>query len=78
MKDALENHLTDRSFRLVHWLSITLSLRKTSQESINLDRESYLEYSLDTLCTRREFGSVTQWRRWTHRKSIQKDSMQRK
>ena len=27
------------SFRLVHWLSITLSLRKTSQESINLERK---------------------------------------
>ena len=52
MKDVLENHLKDRSFRLVHWLSITLSLRKTSQESINLERKSYLDCSLDTLCTR--------------------------
>ena len=25
----------DRSFRLVHWLSITLFLRKTSEDSIN-------------------------------------------
>ena len=39
----------------------------------------------DTLCTRGEFGTVTQWletlrswKRWTHRKSTQKDSMQRK
>ena len=24
IKDALGNHLMDRSFRLVHWLSITL------------------------------------------------------
>ena len=31
MKDVLGNHLKDRSFRLVHWLSITLFLRKTSQ-----------------------------------------------
>ena len=31
------NHLKDQSFRLVHWLSITLPLRKTSQESINLE-----------------------------------------
>ena len=45
--------------RLVHWLSITLSLRKTSQESINLERKYYLDYSLDTLCTRWEFGRVT-------------------
>ena len=52
MKDALENLLKDQLNRLVHWLSITLSLRKTSQESISLERKSYLEYSLDTLCTR--------------------------
>ena len=31
MKDALENHLKDQLSRLVHWLSITLSLRRTSQ-----------------------------------------------
>ena len=35
-----------------------LSLRKTSQESISLERKSYLDYSLDTLCTRGEFGRV--------------------
>ena len=70
------NHLKDQSFRLVHWLSITLSLRKTSQESINLERKSYLDCSLDTLCTREDFGRVTcwlqtlrSWRRWTHQKS---------
>ena len=45
-------HLEDPSFRLVHWLSITLSLRKSSQESINLERKSCLDCSLDTLCTR--------------------------
>ena len=48
--DVLGNHLEDQSFRLVHWLSITLFLRKTSQESINLERKSYLDCSLDTLC----------------------------
>ena len=32
-KDVLDNHLKNQSFHLVHWLSITLSLRKTSQES---------------------------------------------
>ena len=42
MKDALENLLKDQLHRLVHWLSITLSLRTTSQESINLERKSYL------------------------------------
>ena len=40
----------DRSFRLVHWLS---------KESISLERKSYMEFSLDTLCTRGEFGRVT-------------------
>ena len=77
--------LKDRSFRLVHWLSITPSLRKTSQESINLERKSYLDCSLDTLCTRGEFGRVTywlqtlrSWKRWTHRKSTRKDSMRKR
>ena len=51
-KDALENHLKDQSFHLFHWLSVILSLRKTSQESINLKRKFYLDCSLDTLCTR--------------------------
>ena len=41
-RDVLENLLKDQSFRLVHWLSITLSLRKTRQESINLERKSCL------------------------------------
>ena len=59
MRDALENHVKDRLFHLVHWLSITLSLRKTSQESINLERKAYLDCSSDTLCTRGEFGRVT-------------------
>ena len=61
MRDILENHFKDRSFRLVHWLSITLFLRNTSQESINFERKSYLDCSSDTLCTRREFGRVTFW-----------------
>ena len=52
MKDVLENLLMDQSFRLVQWLSNTLFLRKTSQESINLERKSYLDCSSDTLCTR--------------------------
>ena len=59
MRDVLGNHVKDQSFRLFHWLSITLFLRKTSQESINLERKSYLDYSLDTLCTRGDFGRVT-------------------
>ena len=81
-RDVLGNHLKDRSFRLVHCLSITLFLRKTNQESINLERKSYLDCSLDPLCTRKEFGRVTywlqtltSWKRWTHQKFTQKDSM---
>ena len=52
MRDVLGNHLKDRLFHLVHWLSITLLLRRISQESINLERKSYLECSSDTLSTR--------------------------
>ena len=46
MKDVSGNHSKDRLFHLVHWLSITLSLRRISQESINLERKSYLDCSL--------------------------------
>ena len=85
MRDVLGNHLKDRLFHLAHSLSVTLSLRKTSQESINLERKSYLDCSLDALCARGEFGRVTywlqtlrSWKRWTHMKSTRKDSMQRR
>ena len=84
-RGVLETHLKDQSFRLVHWLSITQNLRKTSQESINLERQSCLDCSLDTLWTRRDFGRVTywsqtlwSWKRWTHQKCTLKDSTQRK
>ena len=85
IKDFLGNHLRDLLFLLVHWLSITLLLRRISQESINLERKFYLDCSSDTLCTRGEFGRVTywlqtlgSWRWWTHRKSTRKDSMRKK
>ena len=75
-KSVLENHLKDQSFRLVHCLSITIFLRKNSQESINLDRQSYLDCSLDALCEREESGRETlwsqtlrSWKRWTHQNS---------
>ena len=84
-KGGLENHFKDQSLSLVHWLSITLQLRRTSQESINLERKSYLDCSSDTLCTRGVFGRVTywlqtlrSWKRWTHLKSTRKDSMQKR
>ena len=59
MKDVLGNHLMDRLFHLAHWLSIIPLLRRTSQESINLERKSYLDCSSDMHCTRGEFGKVT-------------------
>ena len=81
-RDVLGNHVKDRSFRLVHWLSIIPLLRNTSQESINLKRKFYLDCSSDTHCTWGEFGRVTcwlhtlrSWKRWTHQKSTLKDSM---
>ena len=61
MKDVLGNHLKDLLFHLVHWLSITQELRRTSQESINLERKSYLDCSSDTHCTRVEFGNDVFW-----------------
>ena len=39
--------------------NITLQLRRITQESINLERKSYLDCSSDTFCTRGEFGRVT-------------------
>ena len=58
-KDVLGNHLKDLLFHLVHSLSITLYLRRISQESINLERKFYLDCASDTHCTRGEFGRVT-------------------
>ena len=52
MKDVLGKHLMDRTLHLVHWLSITQKLRRTSQESINLGRKSYLDCPSDMQCTR--------------------------
>ena len=84
-KTFWSNHSNDRSFRVVHWLSGALYLRRISRESINLERKSYSDCSSDTLCTRVEFERVTywlqtlrSWKRWTHRKSTGKDSMRKK
>ena len=49
MKDVLGKQLKDRLFPLVHWLSIILLLRRTSQESINLERKSHLDWKGDVL-----------------------------
>ena len=79
-RDVLEKPLKGPNHSVwFTWLSITLFLRKTSLESINLERKSYLDCSLDTLCMRGEFGRVTywlqtlrSWKRWTHQKSTLK------
>ena len=62
-----------------------ITAKDQSQESINLERKSYLDCSSDTHCTRGEFGRVMyllqtlrSWRRWTHRKSTRKDSMRKR
>ena len=82
MKNDLGNHIKDLLFHLLHWLSITLQLRRISRESINSERKFYLDCSSDTLSTRGEFGRVTywsktlrSWKRWSHRKSSRTDLM---
>ena len=82
-KDVLDNQLKDRLFHLNHCLRITLQLRRISQESISFEK-FYLNCSSYTHCTWREFGRVTcwsqtlkSWRRWTHRKSIEKTQCER-
>ena len=59
-------------------------LRKTSQESISLERKSCLDYSLDTFLRGANlegwhFGCrlLRSWKRWTHLKSTRKDSMRK-
>ena len=69
------NHLKDRSFRLVHWSSITLFLRRTSQESINLERKSY--WIVPQIRFVRG-GTLEGWNIGCRMKSTQKDSMQKR
>ena len=52
MRDVLGNHQKDRLFHLVHWLSITPQLRRTSQESITLEESLTWDCSSNTHCTR--------------------------
>ena len=58
MKDVLGNHLRDLLFHLVHWLSITLFLRKTSQESITLESLTWIVPWIRSV-RGGEFGKVT-------------------
>ena len=56
VRDDLENHLKDRSFRLVQQLNIFRFLLKTSQGSTNLVRKSYQECSSDSPWLQGESG----------------------
>ena len=85
MKDVLECPLTNQQYRLEQWSNITLFLRKTYRDYINLIQKSCQVYSLDMCCPRVESGKVTlwshtlkNWRRWTHLNSTPQGSMQRK
>ena len=58
-KGGLENHSEyPSSVWFTGWV-LPYFCEKTSQESINLERKSLVDCSLDTLCTRGEFGWVT-------------------
>ena len=66
------------------FVNITLSLQRTSQEFINLERHYYwvcLRYVLvrcvEFGCVRHWLQTWTRWKRWTHQKSILKNSQQR-
>ena len=79
-----EPFLKARSFRSAQWLNSILSLRKTSQGSINVGSKFYLAYSSDMHCLREEFGKETFWLRtlkswkiWTRQKSMLEDPMGR-
>ena len=50
----LENCSKDQSFRFVQWSKMIRSLRKTSQDSINVVKKFYLEYSWDVHYVRGE------------------------
>ena len=85
-KTFLGNHSKDRLFHLVHWLCITLSLRRTSQESINLEKN--LTWIVPRIRSVRRVGIWKGGRtgrrpwgvggRWTHQKSSQKKYSMRK
>ena len=77
-----ENHSKGQLFYLVQRSNITPFLPKTCRDCVDSARKSYQVYSLDIFCTRWESGKETFWsqtlrnrKRWTHRKSTQKDSM---
>ena len=79
MKDVLGNHLKDRLFHLVLWLSITLSLRKDLSRLHQFGPEVLQVYSSVMSCMREESGEQTlkNWSRWTRLHSTPEGSMQK-
>ena len=63
VKGGSECTLMDQWYRLVHSSNITLFVRKTSQESINLVQKSCQVYSLDVRYTRGEVDKRHVYRR---------------
>ena len=59
-RDVLGSRFKDRLFHLVHWLSITLHLRKTSQESINSESVVWIVPRI-RIVRGGEFGRVKYW-----------------
>ena len=72
---------TDYSIRFIGWV-FTYNCEGPVKNPSIWKKKSYLDCSSDMHCTRGEFGRVTywlqilrSWRRWTHRKSTRKDSI---
>ena len=85
MRDVLGNHSKDRSFRLVHWLSITLSSAKDKSRIHQIGKKVLPGLFLGYALYAEEVGRVTywlqtleSWRRWAHLKSSRKDSMRKR
>ena len=85
MKDVLGNHLKGPNIPFGSLIEYHAISAKDQSRIIDLERKSYLDCSFDTHRTRVEFGRVTywlqtlrSWKRWTHRKSTQKDSMRKR
>ena len=85
MKDDSERLLTDKWRRLEQWANITLFLRKTNLDCINLVLKSCQGNSSVSHYSRRESGKETlwsetlkNWRRRTHLNSTREGSIQRK
>ena len=75
-----------RLFHFTGWVLPYLYERPVKNPSIwKESQKSYLDCSSDTLCTREGWGrrgtfwlqTLKSWERWTHLKSIRKDSMQK-